>query len=118
MSAPPSETSLTVAAAGGVPKSFPSAMLLQTPVPSPVRACAQARPSGRHVTDESKTAGAGNVDAEPPAAATGAVPTKKRTDVVTWDEYFMAVAFLSSQRSKGEEGGARSCMVGMVGWRK
>ena len=29
-----------------------------------------------------------------------AIPLKKRTDYLSWEDYFMAVAFLSAQRSK------------------
>ena len=49
------------------------------------------------------------------AASTQAPVTKRVEGVVSWDEYFMAVAFLSSQRSKGgcdvQDGGGRRLSV-------
>ena len=38
---------------------------------------------------------------------------KKREDVIKWDEYFMAVAFLSSMRSKDPSTQVGAC-IGMV----
>ena len=37
--------------------------------------------------------------------------TKKRTDYLTWDEYFMAVALLSGQRSKDPNTQVGACVV-------
>ena len=37
--------------------------------------------------------------------------TAKRTDYLTWDEYFMAVAFLSAQRSKDPSSQVGACVV-------
>ena len=42
---------------------------------------------------------------------TRAKATKKRTDYLTWDEYFMAVAFLSAQRSKDPSSQVGACVV-------
>ncbi|EDV21526.1 uncharacterized protein TRIADDRAFT_50803 [Trichoplax adhaerens] len=36
---------------------------------------------------------------------------KKRTDYISWEEYFMAVAFLSSQRSKDPNTQVGACIV-------
>ena len=40
-----------------------------------------------------------------------AAKTAKRTDYLTWDEYFMAVAFLSAQRSKDPSSQVGACVV-------
>lgn len=37
--------------------------------------------------------------------------TKKRTDYISWEEYFMAVAFLSAQRSKDPNTQVGACIV-------
>ena len=37
--------------------------------------------------------------------------TGKRTDYLSWDEYFMAVAFLSAQRSKDPNSQVGACVV-------
>ena len=37
--------------------------------------------------------------------------TAKRTDYLSWDEYFMAVAFLSAQRSKDPSSQVGACVV-------
>ena len=37
--------------------------------------------------------------------------TTKRTDYLSWDEYFMAVAFLSAQRSKDPSSQVGACVV-------
>lgn len=37
--------------------------------------------------------------------------TGKRTNYLTWDEYFMAVAFLSAQRSKDPNSQVGACVV-------
>jgi len=48
-----------------------------------------------------------NVDFAPQTPA----KTAKRTDYLTWDEYFMAVAFLSAQRSKDPSSQVGACVV-------
>ncbi|KAM5311099.1 deoxycytidylate deaminase isoform 2-T9 [Glossophaga mutica] len=40
-----------------------------------------------------------------------AVPCKKREDYLEWPEYFMAVAFLSAQRSKDPNSQVGACIV-------
>uniref|UniRef100_U6CQW3 dCMP deaminase n=1 Tax=Neovison vison TaxID=452646 RepID=U6CQW3_NEOVI len=39
------------------------------------------------------------------------VPCKKRDDYLEWPEYFMAVAFLSAQRSKDPNSQVGACIV-------
>ncbi|XP_015112828.1 deoxycytidylate deaminase isoform X2 [Diachasma alloeum] len=38
-------------------------------------------------------------------------PSKHRTDFIAWDEYFMAIAFLSAQRSKDPHTQVGACIV-------
>ena len=90
-----------------VPKRAPSAMVAATPSPL-------VQPLGRHldgaaVEEPPSSAGLqqgcqhgkGPANDTKMAASTQAPVTKRVEGVVSWDEYFMAVAFLSSQRSKG-----------------
>ncbi|CAM9735433.1 unnamed protein product [Ectocarpus fasciculatus] len=49
--------------------------------------------------------------ADPGAAAIDLPRTLKRSGVVSWDDYFMAVAFLSSQRSKDPSTQVGACIV-------
>ena len=46
-----------------------------------------------------------------PAAANNANGTGKREDYLSWDDYFMAVAFLSAQRSKDPSTQVGACIV-------
>uniref|UniRef100_A0A3P9AD18 dCMP deaminase n=1 Tax=Esox lucius TaxID=8010 RepID=A0A3P9AD18_ESOLU len=44
-------------------------------------------------------------------SASSSAPTKKREDYLEWPEYFMAVAFLSAQRSKDPSSQVGACIV-------
>ena len=39
------------------------------------------------------------------------IPTSKRTDYISWDEYFMGVAILASKRSKDPNTQVGACIV-------
>ena len=47
----------------------------------------------------------------PDAITVSAPRTMKRSNVISWDDYFMAVAFLSSQRSKDPSTQVGACIV-------
>lgn len=52
-----------------------------------------------------------NVEENDNFALKTSIKTSKRTDYLTWDEYFMAVAFLSAQRSKDPSSQVGACVV-------
>lgn len=72
--------------------------------------------SSEEDTDEGKVAKIGDTDHDENTAHNNmavATPAKtgKRTDYLSWDEYFMAVAFLSAQRSKDPNSQVGACVV-------
>ena len=72
--------------------------------------------SSEEDTDKGKVAKIGDTDHDENTAHNNmavATPAKtgKRTDYLSWDEYFMAVAFLSAQRSKDPNSQVGACVV-------
>lgn len=59
--------------------------------------------------DTGSGAGGGAGASASASSGSATAVTRKRQDYLPWDDYFMAVAFLSSQRSKGK--GTKASLV-------
>ncbi|TMW66338.1 hypothetical protein Poli38472_004103 [Pythium oligandrum] len=99
-------TALTALVATGKRKrkSLSSADAASAPSPSPA--------DSQQESEQDDTArGARSNSGVPTAASTGGRVIKKRKDYISWDDYFMSVAFLSAMRSKDPSTQVGACIV-------
>lgn len=86
---------------------------LRQGVPSPAAlpdADAVTSPSGAHIPPALRSADADDTAADG-APAKRVTAVSKRSDYLSWDDYFMSVAFLSAMRSKDPSTQVGACIV-------